>query len=868
MDAARAELLRSSRHEVEIAHRAARRARASSRTSTRCSPTIRPTASTGCSCRRRRRAAARLPRPLPARRRARRAEARPARAPRCTRTPRGRSRAAAPGVTARETTFVEIGPRHRVPPRHVRRRCCRSRTCAWAGASTPTGPRVAREHGWPIGIVDATPVGHTLAPGRRALRARRGDRRGARVPRRAPVRARATRSPHAVQVRTGEGRGRRREFYPRAHDPVLGVWAHRQALAARDAGADVRVLVLLPPVPPLVDAAARAARARRGASLRQPRARELDGIDVELRPLRRRRRARGRTGRGARGRRRRSRRALRRLRRRFPFDLVHAHNAVPAGDAVLRARTGAPLVVSVHGGDVLPSPRRRAARPRGGDGARSARARLVLANSAGIERRCRGRSARARRASCTSAPTCRRPGVAAAGRPPTLVTVAPPRRAQAPRRRAARAGAAARPPSRAALRRRSATAPSAAPLERLAARARRRRTASSSPGSSRTPEALRRARGGRGVRAAERGRGVRRRLRRGDGGRAARDRLRAASPGPEEIARGRRRHPARRARRPRALARRDRRAARRPRRAARGSARRAGDGRGRVHLGALRGRDRRAPTRTRCGDRPARPVRHQPRAARPRRRVRGAARAHGDRARAVRRPRPPRHGRRRRPRRAAPPRHASARSHALAASGRYRAVVAGTAGRTALPAAWLGARRARVPFVLWSALWAQLRTPGPPRGAPAHGRASTATPTRSSPTGRTSRRSPAPTAPGGSRSRRSRSTTRFWSAPADAPERRGRRSRSCSSGATRPRRASRELLAAWRAAGLDRREAVLVLAGEGHEAARGVPGVQVVGALDAPESAQLLCRRRRCGHTVDPLARASWSRGGSSPTRP
>ena len=49
--------------------------------------------------------------------------------------------------------------------------------------------------------------------------------------------------------------------------------------------------------------------------------------------------------------------------------------------------------------------------------------------------------------------------------------------------------------------------------------------------------------------------------------------------------------------------------------------------------------------------------------------------------------------------------------HALAASGRYRAVVAGTVGRTALPAAWLGARRARVPFVLWSALWADLRTP-------------------------------------------------------------------------------------------------------------------------------------------------------------
>jgi glycosyltransferase involved in cell wall biosynthesis len=48
---------------------------------------------------------------------------------------------------------------------------------------------------------------------------------------------------------------------------------------------------------------------------------------------------------------------------------------------------------------------------------------------------------------------------------------------------------------------------------------------------------------------------------------------------------------------------------------------------------------------------------------------------------------------------------------ALAASGAYRAVVCGTAGRVALPAAWLGARSARVPFILWTALWAHPRTP-------------------------------------------------------------------------------------------------------------------------------------------------------------
>ena len=49
--------------------------------------------------------------------------------------------------------------------------------------------------------------------------------------------------------------------------------------------------------------------------------------------------------------------------------------------------------------------------------------------------------------------------------------------------------------------------------------------------------------------------------------------------------------------------------------------------------------------------------------------------------------------------------------HALAASRRFAAVVCGTAGRVALPASYLGARRARTPFVLWSALWGDLTTP-------------------------------------------------------------------------------------------------------------------------------------------------------------
>jgi glycosyltransferase involved in cell wall biosynthesis len=48
---------------------------------------------------------------------------------------------------------------------------------------------------------------------------------------------------------------------------------------------------------------------------------------------------------------------------------------------------------------------------------------------------------------------------------------------------------------------------------------------------------------------------------------------------------------------------------------------------------------------------------------------------------------------------------------ALAASPRYAAVVCGTAGRVALPAAFAGARERHTPFVLWSALWAHPRTP-------------------------------------------------------------------------------------------------------------------------------------------------------------
>lgn len=172
------------------------------------------------------------------------------------------------------------------------------------------------------------------------------------------------------------------EFYPRAADPVLGVWAHEQAKAARDAGAEVRVLVLHRPIPPLSTPPRELPGALR-TMLAQPARAELDGITVDYvrfvappRP-----RSYGSWGRWAA---RPLARALRQLQREFPFDLVHAHNAVPAGEAVRRARPDVPLVVSVHGGDVFHTA------PRYPDGAAAVRgtfahARLVLANSHGIQ---------------------------------------------------------------------------------------------------------------------------------------------------------------------------------------------------------------------------------------------------------------------------------------------------------------------------------------------------------------------------------------------------------------------------------------------------------------------------------------------------
>jgi glycosyltransferase involved in cell wall biosynthesis len=218
------------------------------------------------------------------------------------------------------------------------------------------------------------------------------------------------------------------EFYPSRRDPVLGIWAHRQACAARDAGADVRVLVLHRLVPPRASVGRGPASAlvELRARAREPRHQIRDGLAVTYLPYVSPPRSRSYAswsawaapGLAA---------ALRRMRRAFAFDVVHAHNAVPAGDAArialrIARHAEVPLVVSVHGGDVLYT----APRSPGGEAAvaRSLRAaHLVLANSKGVAELAQAQGARETRvvhlgADLPTAPLPRRDG------PPTLGTVA------------------------------------------------------------------------------------------------------------------------------------------------------------------------------------------------------------------------------------------------------------------------------------------------------------------------------------------------------------------------------------------------------------------------------------------------------------
>lgn len=191
------------------------------------------------------------------------------------------------------------------------------------------------------------------------------------------------------------------EWYPSPADPVLGIWAHRQAQAAQAAGAEVRVLAMRRPVPPL--AAGRAALpprpdlrplrnwARGVRSSLEPL--ELDGIAIEPvpwiappRPL-----SYGAWGHWmapplA--------RRLGALHARWPFDVLHAHCITPPGYAAARwvHGRGAPplrpaLVISAHGPDMIVVYKRsRVARRASVAALRGAD--LLMANSGWAQRRC------------------------------------------------------------------------------------------------------------------------------------------------------------------------------------------------------------------------------------------------------------------------------------------------------------------------------------------------------------------------------------------------------------------------------------------------------------------------------------------------
>jgi glycosyltransferase involved in cell wall biosynthesis len=183
------------------------------------------------------------------------------------------------------------------------------------------------------------------------------------------------------------------EWYPSPADPVLGIWAHRQAVAARDAGAEVRVIALRRPIPPLSVARAadlgmlrewaRGARAALGPLV-------LDGIEVRAvpfvappRPV-----SYGSWGYWMAPP---LRRALDRLWASWRFDVLHAHCLAPAGHAAARWVRGASerpaFVVSAHGPDMINVPENSSVGRRACVAA-MAKANLVVANSTWAARRC------------------------------------------------------------------------------------------------------------------------------------------------------------------------------------------------------------------------------------------------------------------------------------------------------------------------------------------------------------------------------------------------------------------------------------------------------------------------------------------------
>ena len=188
---------------------------------------------------------------------------------------------------------------------------------------------------------------------------------------------------------------------------------------------------------------------------------------------------------------------------------------------------------------------------------------------------------------------------------------------------------------------------------------------------------------------------------------------------------------------------------------------------------------------------------------------------------------------------AVPHRHVRQRDVlALAARGGHRAVIAGTAGRLALPAAYAGARLGRRPFVLWDALWHQPRSAGHAAGAQLM---------------RVVLRNADAIAAYGThveRFARARGAQRvvltpqavdpaFWEAPADAARPQGGPCAFAFVGRDAPGKGLDLLLRAWEASGLADDGHTLLLAGPTERA--GLPrGVRALGPLDPDAVRNLL----------------------------
>ncbi len=350
---------------------------------------------------------------------------RDARAPHAVRRDRPRDRAVG-GRRARAAAVP--GPAHGLGPGRRLERAGGATAAGRSGSSTPR------------------PIRH-LRPVACHLPARRSDRRGRRAS--SPT-APTSRRDEAVTVAEyrevlsrGEGRGRRRVL-PAGRGPGARRVGAPAGAGDPRRGRGVEVFVLHRPSPRR-RRCARATLKQLVRPLLQPLRTELDGLKVTYVPFVAPPRPRSYASWGTWA------APTLALALRNRFDLVHAHYAVPAGDAARRQQ--APLVISVHGGDVLGV----AEHFKGGREAVTRAfeaARLTLANSAAIAERSRALGARRRP---RRAPRHRRPAAHHArharrhGRQPG--------RAQAPRRRPACAHAAARHPLR--DRRRRAGAPRA-----------------------------------------------------------------------------------------------------------------------------------------------------------------------------------------------------------------------------------------------------------------------------------------------------------------------------------------------------------------------------------------------------------------------